>query len=528
MSTIQLLRRLGPVLCVAGILLSTGCATHSASAGSAISQLKTGNTAAALQWAEKLKLGSRSQDLGYIESGRIKMLAGDFAGSRSDFETVINKVIEETETGPVIRVGSLGSTLAASTVADDTVRKYELSPYELIQLLHYQTLNYLFSGDLQGASVEMRRTVFAQDAIAEQYANEVAEAQEEADQKKAAAKEKAMEAVNAKMEAMGPALERTRSSHENGLAWYLCGLMFEKQGDQANATLSYRKAWELAPNNPCIVKDFLRLLQTQDRQAFLDLVLQNNLDVKDLQRGTTEIVVLYEDSLISERHAEKIQIPIPDFNGTITLISIDFPFYSDPAYTPAPLTLTDNGIDLGVSTPAVYLQSLAYRDLKEKMPGIITRNITRAATKIVAQQVANQTSDSLKYGMMILNAVSSAASTSDTRAWYSIPMGTQLYRGSISPGAHTLECRSPHSGTLINIPLTVSEGETRLVWIADTGGLAVAATASLTANGVPPTYAQFNNPFYTNGVPGAVSGAIVTQPGLDAATNQANKGEVVL
>jgi hypothetical protein len=207
MSTIQLLRRLGPVLCVAGILLSTGCATHSASAGSAISQLKTGNTAAALQWAEKLKLGSRSQDLGYIESGRIKMLAGDFAGSRSDFETVINKVIEETETGPVIRVGSLGSTLAASTVADDTVRKYELSPYELIQLLHYQTLNYLFSGDLQGASVEMRRTVFAQDAIAEQYANEVAEAQEEADQKKAAAKEKAMEAVNAKMEAMGPALE---------------------------------------------------------------------------------------------------------------------------------------------------------------------------------------------------------------------------------------------------------------------------------------------------------------------------------
>lgn len=528
MPIIQRLRRIGPFLCVAGILLSTGCATHSASAGTAISQLKAGNTPAALQWAEKLKLGNRNGDLGYLESGRIKMLSGDFPASRSDFATVIEEVIEETETGPVIRIGSLGSTLAASTIADDTVRKYQLAPYELIQLLHYQTLNYLFSGDLQGASVEMRRTVFAQDAIADQYSKEVAEALEEADEKQAAARQKAMDAVNAKMEAMGPSLERTRSSHENGLAWYFCGLMFEKQGDLANATISYRKAWELAPNNPCVVKDFLRLLQTQDRQAFLDLVLQNNLDVKDLQRGTTEIVVLYEDSLISERHAEKIQIPIPDFNGTITMISIDFPFYSDPAYTPASLTLTDNGVDLGVAMPAVYLQSLAYRDLKEKMPGIITRNVTRAVTKIVAQQVANQRNGYTKYGMMAFNAISSAAATSDTRAWYSIPMGTQLYRGSISPGTHTLQCRSPYSGTLINIPLTVSEGETRLVWIADTGGLAVAATASLTENGAPPTYAQFNNLFYTNGVPGAVNGAIVTNPGLDAATNQVNNEEVVL
>lgn len=490
------------------ILLLVGCATHSQNAGMAINRLKSGDTVAALQWSEKLKTSLFSKDLGYLESGRIKMLSGDFAGSRADFETAIDKVIETTENGPVIKVSSVGSTVAASTVADDTIRSYELSPYEIIQLLHYQTLNYLFCGDPEGASVEMRRTVFAQDAIAEKYSKEVADSQTQSD----ATKARAMDAVNAKMATMGPALERTRSSHENGLAWYFCGLIFEKQGDAANATLCYRKAWELSPQNPDIVKDFLRLLQTQDRQAFLDLVLQNNTDVRSLTRGSTEIVVLVEDAMISQRHAEKIPLPIPDFRGAITLISIDFPFYSDPAYTPLPVTIADNGTQLGVATPAVYLQSLAYRDLKEKMTGIVVRNVTRAVTKVAAQQVVNnQNDDVMKLGMMAFNAVSSLASTSDTRAWYSIPMATQLYRGSISAGTHTLECRSPVSGTVITIPVTVAAGETRLVWIADTGGITVAATASLSGKGLPPTYQQFNNPFNANGV----NGLAAVTPGVN-------------
>ena len=510
------IRRAGCFLFAGAALLTAGCATHSAGSGTALTKLKAGDTASALQWSEKLKTSTFSKDLGYLESGRIKMLSGDFAGSRADFATAIDKILQETETGPVIRVGSIGSTVAASTVADDTIRKYELSPYEVIQLLHYQTLNYLFSGDPQGASVEARRTVFAQDAIAEKYSKEVVDNQTTAD----ATKAKAMETVNAKMETMGPTLERTRSSHENGLAWYFCGLIFEKQGDSANATLCYRKAWELSPQNPCIMKDFLRFLRTQDRQAFLDLVLQNNMDVKGLTRGSTEIVVLYEDSLISQRRAEKIPLPIPDFRGTITLISIDFPFYSDPAYTPSPLTLAENGAEVGVAEPAVYLQSLAYRDLKEKMPGIVVRNVTRAVTKVAAQQVANQGNDYVKYGMMAFNAVSSIASTSDTRAWYSIPMATELYRGSISPGAHTLECRSPVSGAAITIPVTITEGETRLIWIADTGGIAVAATASLSGKGLPPTYQQFNNAFYTNGVSGVVNETISTNPGVGSVTSK--------
>jgi len=513
----------GFILLAVLTVLPTGCATHSAGVGAALSSLKAGDTATALQWSERLKMSAFSKNLGQIESGRIKMLAGDFAGSRADFATAIDKILEETENGPAIRVGSIGTTLASSMVTDDTLRNYELAPYELIQLLHYQTLNYLFCGDPQGAAVEMRRTVFAQDAIAEKYSGEVASAQEKADKQQADAEAKAMAAVNAKMEIMGPALERTRSSHENGLAWYFCGLIFEKQGDISNATICYRKAWELSPQNPDIVKDFIRLLPTQDPQAFENLIRQNNLDKKSLTRGSTEIIVLYEESLISRRRAEKIQIPIPDFQGTITMISIDFPFYSDPAYSPSPLVLTENGTALGESEPVVYLQSLAYRDLKEKMPSIVIRNVTRAVTKIASQQVANQGNGYTQLGMMAFNAISSIAATADTRAWYSIPMDTQLYRGPISPGTHTLQCRSPLSGTMLTIPVPVEEGETCLVWIADTGGIVVAATATLSGKGLPPTYQQFNNPLWSNAVPEDVSSPATIGLESESVTSEGSK-----
>jgi hypothetical protein len=510
---------------LAGIaLLTTGCSTHSKNAYTAIAQLKTGNTTAALQWSEKLKHSMFSKDLGDLETGRIKMLSGDFSASRTNFAAAIDKILEETETGPAIRVGSVGSTVAASTIADDTVRKYEISPYELIQLLHYQTLNYLFSGDPDGAAVEMRRTVFAQDAIAEKYSKEVADAQEEADQKKAETTAKVMETVQSKIEVMGPTLERTRSAYENGMAWYFCGLVFEKQGDNANASLCYRKAWELTPGSACIRKDFLRLLQTQDRQSFVDLVLQHNMDVKNLTRGSTEIVVIYEESLISQRQAVKIPIPIPDFRGAITLVAADFPVYNDSAYTPVPLAISNSGTELGVTEPAVYLQSLAYRDLKDKIPGVVVRNVTRAITKVAMQQAANNQNDDLvKIGMMAINAASSLATTADTRAWYSIPMVTHLYRGSISSGAHTLECRSSVSGATLKIPVTVSEGETRLIWIADTGGIAVSATASLSGKGLPPTYQQFNNPFWTNGIPGSLSAQGITNPAVESVTSEGSK-----
>jgi hypothetical protein len=79
----------------------------------------------------------------------------------------------------------------------------------------------------------------------------------------------------------------------------------------------------------------------------------------------------------------------------------------------------------------------------------------------------------------------------------------------------------------LTISVDIAEGETRQVWIAATGGLAVAATASITGNGTPPTYQQFNNPFWSNAVPGDVNSPVPIGSEGNAVTSGESK-EIVL
>jgi hypothetical protein len=153
------------------------------------------------------------------------------------------------------------------------------------------------------------------------------------------------------------------------------------------------------------------------------------------------------------------------------------------------LELRENGQVLGSFSPAVSLQALAYRDLKEKIPGIVVRNVTRLATHIGAQAIANQGGDALKYSVLAFNALSALLTKADTRAWYTLPMAAQLYRGPLAPGLHNLELRNAANGSIIIIPLTVADGERRLIWVADLGGNARVATVSLNGKGAPPTFA---------------------------------------
>lgn len=470
------------LLCVSlGLVLGAGCVSTNVKIDQALSSLRSGDDPKALAWSEKLKSSYYSKNLGYLETGRVRMLSGDFLGSSTNFAAVIDQIIDKSETGPVIKIGSVGANVMAGTVTDDRTRAYDVPPYEFIQSLHYQMLNDLFLGDLEAAGVEARRAVFAQDAIAEKYGKEVQAAQASASGTNNAALGK----VDAQMQSMAPVIEMTRSSFENGLAWYLCGVLFEQQNDLSNASLSYRKAWELVPGNPYVQKDFLRLLRTQDQEMYKGLVAQAGLDPKTLVRSRTEVILIVEESFVSQRQSMKIPLPIPGIN---TLTSVDFPVYQDSAYQPMALEVREKENACGLSAMALSVQSLAYRDLKEKIPGIVIRNVTRVTTRLVAQQVANQAGGAAQYSVMAFNAISAAINKADTRAWYTLPMVTHLFRSGVTPGEHLFELRNPATGYVMRFPVKVAEDETRIIWVADIGGNARVATASLNGKGGPTTF----------------------------------------
>jgi hypothetical protein len=468
------------LLSALALLALTGCVSTNVGVDRALSSLRAGDDPPALAWAEELKHSMYSKELGYVETGRVRMLSGDFLGSSTNFAAAIDTVIETTETGPSVKLGDAGAEVMAGTVADDRTRPYRVPPYEFIHALQYQMLNHLFLGKPDAAAVEARRAVFAQDQIAEKYGKEVQEARARAESSQA----KGVEAIDARMGEMAPVIEMTRSSFENGLAWYLCGVLLEEDKDQANAALAFRKAWELTPGNPYIQRDFLRLLRTQDRETFKDLAQQAGADPASLVRAPTEIILIVEEGFVPQRHSMKVPLPV----GT-AVVSVDFPFYQDPAIPPMPVEVVENGQSRGLSALALSVQSLAYRDLKEKIPGIVVRNVTRAAVRVAAQEVARaQGNDGLKAAVFVVSAVASALNRADTRAWYTLPTAAHVYRGGTEPGERVLELRNPANGFVTRVPVKVAAGETRLVWVADIGGNARVATASLNGKGGPATF----------------------------------------
>lgn len=470
-------------LCLGLVLLAaSGCISPNVGANKALASLKAGDDPTALVWSEKLKRSFYSKPLGLLETGRVRMLSGDFLGSSTNFASLIDAVIEETETGPVVKIGDVGAHVMAGTITDDRTRPYQVPAYEFIQALQYQMLNHLFLGKPNAAAVEARRAVFAQDAIAEKYGREVQRARYAAEAKQA----RSLGAVDARMQGMAPVLEKTRSSLENGLVWYFSGVLFEQDQDQANAALAYRKAWELIPGNPIVQRDFLRLIRTQDHEAFKMLVKQTGVDPTTLTRSPTEIILLLEEAFVPQRQSVKIPVPL---QGVDAFISIDFPLYQAPLYYPMALEVRENGQTLGLSAMAVSVQALAYRDLKEKTPGIVMRNVTRVATQIAAQAAANASENEVAQATVFwLNVGKTLFTRADTRAWTTLPMAVQIYRGDVTPGAHTFELRNQLTGFVTRVPVTVAEGETRIIWMADLGGNARVATASLDGTGAPTTF----------------------------------------
>lgn len=463
-----------------GLFLATGCVSPNASVDKALQGLRAGDDLIALQWAEKLKHSFYSTSLGLMEAGRVRMLSGDFLGSSTNFAAVIDRVIDKSETGPVIKLGSVGATVLAGTVADDRTRSYEIPAYEFVQALQYQMLNHIFLGNPDAAGVEARRAVYAQDAIAEKYGKEVQEARVVAQAQQGAP----MGVVDGQMQAIAPVLEMTRSSFENGLVWYLSGVLLEEQADIGNAAVAYRKAWELIPGNPYVHKDFLRLLRTQDTELFKRLASQSGVDPQTLVRDKTEVLLLIEESFVPQRQSMKIPLPLG-----AAVVSVDFPFYQQGAYAPMALEVREKNQALGMSALAVSVQALAYRDLKEKIPGIVVRNVTRAAVRVAAQEVARaQNNDAVFLAVFAISAAATAINRADTRAWYTLPMVTQVYRGGVKPGTHLFEVRNQVTGFVTRVPVTVAQGETRFIWMADLGGNARVATASVNGKGAPVTY----------------------------------------
>jgi len=432
-----------------------GCVSVQEEALAARRALETGNAQPALEWCDDLATDSvYSKNLGAVEAGRVRLLTGDTAGAETWFRKAVDSAIDRKERAPKIKLGDVGNALLSSTVTDDRTREYYLPPYELNFALQYAILSQMLNGKREDALVDARLAVYVQDNLAETYGADVQKKVSGSDSKANASADRATSDQTAQLAEM---MAASRNSWENPVLWWLTGVLFEADGDTDMAWQSYRKAF--AVRGDCAV--FARDAKRADEGLKVPLP------------DKARLIVLYEEGFVPMR--ESLKIPVPIYTG----FGIDIPMYNDKsAYRPNAVAIS-GATNLVAASPALDVRALAARDLSEQLPGVILRNITRAAVQAGAQAAANAAGNEYaQIGVFVANVVVTAMRKADTRSWVTLPNGQQVWsEDAMAPGAYQVGVNV--NGRTVAVPVTLGAGETAFVWIADLGQTFRTAVAKL-------------------------------------------------
>lgn len=421
-----------------------GCVSVDGDALAARTALLSGNAAAAVSYGEELSDSVYSANLGYVEAGRASLLAGDFPAAAAWFRRGVESAIDRRESQPRIKLGDIGNTAMAATVTDDRTRNYYLPPYELNLALEYSILAEALGGRREDALVDARLACYVQDSLAQTYGADLAAQSDGADGRAQAASAQLGEQQSAALQEL---MSASRNSWENPVLWWLTGVLFEADGEVELAWQSYRKA------SAC----------RADNAVFASCVARAERGARSPAGGRARLVVLYEEGLVPLR--ESLKIPVPVYTG----MSIDIPTYGGAAaYAPARVRIS-GAERMVAATPAVDVRALAARDLNERLPGVIARNITRAAVQAGAQAAVNSAGNEYaRLAVFVANAVVSALRRADTRSWITLPDGQQVWEdGAMEPGSYRVGVSV--NGRTVAVPVELAAGETALVWIADCG-----------------------------------------------------------
>ena len=400
----------------------TGCASmqsHDKLASDVQSAGRTGGIPAALA---QLEASAKSEDdktalLYNLERGELLRMDRRYEDSTNAFLLADIKVKEWEETAktnPSKLMGTVGAALIS-----ERLKNYEGQDYEKVWLTTRLAMNSVALGDFENARVDIKRTHEREAIIAEFRSKETLAAEEEAKSKSAAAGGKELNGYP--VETLNdPEVLALKNGYQNALSHYLAGFMYEVLGESGLAAPGYRKAIELKPETG-VLDEGLRGLDNRTSFTW-----------KRRQR-MTDVLFVVEAGDAPARKPKAFTIPVPTGRGMVTA-SISYPVI-EPSKDPLLTTLSAAGTDLKLEK-VVDVNVMARRALKDEMPGMVLRGVTRAIAKGVMQNELQK-----RGGLVggLIGAVASAATeVADDRMWRMLPGRVYIARGYLPPGEHVV------------------------------------------------------------------------------------------
>ena len=352
-----------------------------------------------------------------MERGELLRLDRRYEDSNHAFMLADNKVKEWEEaarTNPQKLMGTVGAALVS-----ERLKVYEGQDYEKVWLTTRLALNRVALGDFENARVDIKRTHEREAVIAEFRSKETLGAEEEAKAKGASTGSKEINGYP--VETLNdPEVLALKNGYQNALSHYLAGFLYEAMNEPGLAASGYRKAIELKPETG-VLEEGLRGLDARSSFTW-----------KRRQR-MTDVLFVVEAGDAPARKPKAFTLPLPTGRGLVTA-SLSYPVI-EPSTDPLLSQLSAAGFDLKLEK-VVDLNVMARRALKDEMPGMVLRGVTRAVAKGVLQDQLQKNGGLI--GGLIGAVASAATEQADDRMWRMLPGRVYVARGYLPPGEHRI------------------------------------------------------------------------------------------
>lgn len=422
--------------------------------------------------------GSRNRLLYSMERGMTLHLAGEYTKSIGFLERA-DQEVERLYTKTI-------RTETTAFLTNDNVLPYEGAPYEHVMINVIKALDYAVLGQINESLVEARQ-------------------------------------IDHRLNVLSDKVTDKAAYREDAFARYLTGVLYEAAGDINNAFVAYRKAydifeetrgWAKTPMPLMLKADLLRTSDALHLTTELDEYRRQFPDVPWVSRNDhadlAQVVVINYNGRAPHKEDNYLDIPISldalqlvllnrgvahasnrkerraadsllyGLNGRVVRVALPrlVPQKTQIQYEEVTLVPRE-GAPISESSQLVYNgTALAEKSLSERMAGITTKALARAAVKFAAAEAATRGAqqavnkdDAPWVGLavgLLTHGLAIASEEADKRSWRTLPDEIQINRIWVPAGEYEarIRCVGRGGGPLPSPraqSLTLRPGETKFL-----------------------------------------------------------------
>lgn len=418
-------------------------------------QINQGNALSVSEQLEKKGSGPNAI-LDTLESARLAQLAKDHSLSKRQFNRAFDYFQQDDSKAKLSLTD--GGALLGSIAVNDNAFPYQAEAYERISSHHYQSLNYLSEGDIEGAMVEIRRATEEQVFALEQHHKELAKAEQKAREENVSPE---LSQYEKQFSETFHAASKVKNSFQNAYTFYYSGIVREANGDTNAAYIDYKKALEIYPENNYLQKDVWRLAQQLDMQDDLQSFSKYFDKANQLSGAPGNVIIFYEEGFVPAK--EEIALPFASYQK---IYSIAFPAYLTPWQPSSPVNINVNGNSAGKGQEIIDTHALAAKALQEGAFKRLLRQMLRINAKARLQREALNENDG-GLAIFFANAYSLVSERADLRSWLSLPGNVQVARFQLPEGSHTIHLSKTTFSHSINV--SIGKNNFTLIRISNPG-----------------------------------------------------------